>query len=442
MRQLALVFAALLILACQHDPGRKQAERGPGDGAGGIEIDNGEIAVSPFGDYVVFHPGRKSGHGLAVGWPSRGLVRSLPLQDGEHVERLVFSKRRWVAYLLTRVLGRYFVHAVDVLTRTTSFRREVTFEGRRFDEPKPILAVTDADDRIAVTGGRTLVILSTGGGRPFVRSLLGRATDLRFTPDGRALLLLASDRRADGDSTPLVTIDPDRGDQRTIDVPHCADEINLAGARAFLSSRLCKREVVSVVALDPGRERFERALPAFGPIAVAPGGALLAAHVDPRDVDRSLYDDPSIADRRGLHLVLIDPRTLVAEFVAIGGSTPRLAFTPEADAILLDEPRGRVGARIFDLRARTLRAVEGPTLSLSTFATAGGRAFVLDGDLHEIDIANAQARRIETPFRPRALNVSNDDRDLYLRESGLRLCVWSIAERRCRQWLDGALADR
>jgi hypothetical protein len=133
------------------------------------------------------------------------------------------------------------------------------------------------------------------------------------------------------------------------------------------------------------------------------------------------------------------------EYAGDGASLPRYAVTPDGMVLLVDsdwfwsqEPR----ARLFDVPARRFRELAGPSVKLDDFTLSSDskHAYVRDLDVFDIDLMRATTSSFELGFRPTNLNISADDRYLFLRKSAQEVCIFEIASRSCRNRFVSTLA--
>jgi hypothetical protein len=248
------------------------------------------------------------------------------------------------------------------------------------------------------------------------------------------------DWSGDTPSTRVTSINLQTGSRVPFDVPNCSDRIVIGGdsKRAFLAPTTCQRDPVSVIDLTAGSEHFERNLPGFGPVALAPDGTLGVAFVDAENIDLSLFDDPGQApseDGERYHLMLLDTGNLKYELTPVGDDLPRFAVTPDGNVLLVDAAYVDDGTRLFDVANRSFKYIQGPKFSLNAFSLSSDskHAYVLHGDLLDIDIGGAHANVIEPGFAPTNLNISPDDQLLFLRKSSQEICIWNLAKGNCQQ---------
>lgn len=443
------VLAALL--ACG-DGGANTGQRTAGDQPGGVTLGLGDIAVAPTDAFVVF----SRDDSLAVGWTDTGRVEELPV-DGP--SRLAFSKIRNVVYVGS-TSGPDRVVAVDVERRVVLW--SVSFDGA---DTASLRILSSKDDRFVLvvdadTGFVKVVDAGSGG---IVRTFShgNRIVDVQILPDdARALVVL--DDSWDGSSVAtrvrLMTLED--GSLVELSVPNCSDRVAVSGdgARAFLAPTRCiepsssrLKDPISVIDLTPGRERFVRNLPGFGPVAVAPTGSLAVGFLDMGALDRGLFDDPSLipgSSSARYHLMLLDTGTLAYEFVEVGQKLPRFAVTPDGNVLLVDSSwTVDVPARLFDVDARDWKFISGAPLLLDNFViTSDSRhAYVIESrfyeGLYDLDIGQGESLEVPLDFAPRNINISPTDQTLYLRKSDTAVCVFSLAEKRCTSMLNAPAGE-
>ncbi len=446
------VLAALL--ACgTPDGGQNVHQRGVGDEPGGVELQIGDIAVAPTGDYLLFE---RDGR-LAVGWPNDGLVRELPV---DRPGRLAFSKKRPVVYVGSRMSS---LVAVDVTHSRRLWQTELTANDFRIESSE--------DDRYVVLAfSRSLrVVAADTGLTTFSHEFERDVVDVDLLPDGeRALVATEHFWSGVGENetptTRVAVVELGSGEVRELDVPNCADQVAITpdGQRAFLAPTTCTDpfsididididfgfrgrgsnrgyDPVSLIDLDSGNESFVRNLPGFGPVAMAPDGVTAVAFADRDLIDRSLFDDPAEAERlerssSRYHIMVLDAKRLTYDFAAVGEQLPRYAMTPNGEVLLVDSAFSENAVRLFDTAALSFRSVDGAVVQLENFVINGAsnRAYGLDGGLFEIDIERAASRMLPSEFLPMNINISPDDRTLYLRRDAANVCVYSIELERCR----------
>jgi DNA-binding beta-propeller fold protein YncE len=426
------VLAALL--ACGgNNGGLNEGLHAPGDQPGGVMVGLGDIAVAPTDSFVIF----ERSDGLAVGWTGSGQVQSLPVRSPT---RLAFSKMRSVVYVGSTDPSNRIV-AVDVENRaslwsspfdttlTTSFRILSTADDR---------AVLAADD----VAGTVSVFDAASGSLQRTFGFGGRIVDIQILPDdSRALVVLGHAWSGSTVTTKVVLVPIDGGTQKDISVPNCSDRVGISedGRRAFLAPTTCRKDPISVIDLEPGKEKFVRNLPGFGPVGVQ--GSLAVGFLDRSNLDRSLFDDPSLipgSTTARYHLMLIDTTTLGYEFAEAGDHLPRFAITPDGNVLLVDSSwSADVPARLFDVANNAWKFIDGAPLLLDNFVITSDsqHAYVIESrffeGLYDLDIANGRSIEISLPFAPTNINISASDKTLYLRKDDANVCVFSLATKSC-----------
>jgi DNA-binding beta-propeller fold protein YncE len=422
----AAVCAALL--ACNQG-GANANQKGVGDQPGGVQIGIGDIAVAPVGNYVLF----QRDDTLAVGRVESGAIEALPVKQPS---RLAFSKQRPVVYVGSAFSSE--VVAVDVDQRRALWHTwvtDATTDGLRL--------AASPDDRFVVAGGpHDVVVLDAKTGSQLrQRELADGLVDLAVLGDSKRVLVeQAHQWVGNSPHTALAVVDLETGVSVDIDLPNCSDRIAVSadGKRAFIAPTTCQRDPVSVIDLStPGSEHYLKNLPGFGPVAMSPDGSTAVAFLDRDSIDLSLFDDPSLAPTGSsskYHLMLIDSATLKYEFAPVGDSMPRFAITPDGNVLLVDSEVAN-GTRLFDVPSRSFRVIEGPSFSLENFALSSdsAHAYVLSSEIDDVDVEEATAARIEPGFLPQNLNISADDRLLYLRKSQNEICIFDLATKSCKQ---------
>jgi hypothetical protein len=174
-------------------------------------------------------------------------------------------------------------------------------------------------------------------------------------------------------------------------------------------------------------------LPGFGPVALAPSGALAVGFLDRDNVDEALFDDKSQIPARGsdqYHLMLIDTQTLKFELIALGDTLPRYAMSPDGTLLLVDADSfwedGRV--RVLDVKTKSLGAVEGDDVRLENYVITrdSRRVFLLDQGLFQIDLEKRSVAAKRLDFMPDNLNITPDDGMLVLRQDSNTLWLYDV----------------
>jgi hypothetical protein len=140
-------------------------------------------------------------------------------------------------------------------------------------------------------------------------------------------------------------------------------------------------------------------------------------------------------DTARYQLMLIDTGTLHYDFAEVGDALPRFAVTPDGNVLLVDSSWTGDTARLFDVPSRSFRPLSGPVVKLDNFAMSSDseHAYVLQNDVFDLDIAAAKASHFGLDFTPENINISADDRYLFLRRNDSEICIYDIAARTCRQ---------
>jgi hypothetical protein len=421
------VLAALL--ACG-EGGKNVNQRGVGDQPGGVKLGIGDIAVAPVGDYVLF----KRDQELAVGWIESGAIQSLPVVEPT---RLAFSKQRPAIYVGSEASNELV--AVDVVARTQLWRTPIT--DARTDA---LRLESSRDDRfvLAANANRVVAFDAATGAARVDRAIELGVVDVEILPDSqRAVVVEQHAWDGDAPSTRVTIIELESSHARSFSVPNCAADIVVSrdGAHAFLAPTNCAKDPVSVIDLTPGQEHFGRNLPGFGPVAMAPGGITAVAFLDRLDADASLFDDPSLLpdeNSKRYHLMLIDSGSLKYDFVEVGDELPRFAVTPDGNVLLVDSSYiVDERLRLLDVPSRTFVDLSGPEVTLDNFVLSSDsrHAYLLQAGLFDVDIPAAEARSISTSFTPANINISADDRHLFLRRNDSEICVFELASGSCRR---------
>ena len=422
------VPVVLALLACEQG-GANPNQKGVGNQPGGVQLGIGDIAVAPVGNYVLFTRDNK----LAVGWVDTGQIQPLPVDSPS---RLAFSNQRSVVYVGSESSGE--VDAVDVKAHSVLWHSPVddaSTNGLRLESSK--------DDRfvVAASAHRVQILDATSGHERLSRYFDSGVADVELLPDSsRALVEEPETWQGQAPTTRLTLIELASGATTTINVPNCADRVVISadGKRAFLAPTHCSKDPVSVIDLSPGSEGFDKNLPGFGPVARAPHGNIAVAFYDRDQGDPSLFDDPSQMpgpDTARYQLMLIDTGTLHYDFAEVGDALPRFAVTPDGNVLLVDSSWTGDTARLFDVPSRSFRPLSGPVVKLDNFAMSSDseHAYVLQNDVFDLDIAAAKASHFGLDFTPENINISADDRYLFLRRNDSEICIYDIAARTCRQ---------
>jgi len=419
----SLMVAALL--ACKG--GANANQKGVGDQPGGVALGIGEIAVAPVGDFILFERGDE----LASGDVASGAIHSLPVREPS---RLAFSKQRPFVYVGSEATDE--VIAVDVEARAVSWRKAVpsaqTSELRLMSTKDDRFVVSSQDDAIQVFDAAT-------GAQKGTLALQGMLVDLQVLPDSkRALAVELHEWNGEQPSTRVTILDLETQAKRTLTVPNCADRVAISAdsKRALLAPTTCQKDPVSVIDLTAGKEKFERNLPGFGPVALSPDGTTAVAFLDRDSIDLSLFEDPKLAPTSAAeryHLMLIDTGNLAYEFVAAGDALPRFAVTPDGNVLLVDTAYSTDAARLLDVPSRTFKSISGPVVRLDDFVLSrdSKHAYVRQPGVYDIDVGAATASELSTSFTPKNLNISADDKALFLRVDDERVCIFDLATKTC-----------
>lgn len=421
----ALVLAALL--ACAQG-GANANQKQPGNQPGGVALGVGDIAVSPVGGYVLFERDDR----LAVGWVGTGAIEDLPVEEPT---RLAFSEQRNVVYVATEATSELL--AVDVSAKQVLWRQPIDdaststlkLSGSKSDQHVVAASASRVWTFDAQTG-------ETAGSFTVDRPIV----DVEILPDSKRVLVVEQHEwSGDAPSTELTLFDLETKLTATLDVPNCSSDIVVSkqGQHAFLAPTICTQDPISVIELTPGSEKFVRNLPGFGPVALAPDGVTAVGFVDRDNLDLPLFDDPSQAPvdaEERYHLMLLDTTTLKFELASAGDDLPRFAITPNGNVLLVDSSWGfSERTRLFDVASKSFREIEGPAFELNHFALSSDskHAYVLHGNLLDVNIDGAAASTIELPFQPENLNISADDQLLFLRKSESEICIFDLKQRIC-----------
>jgi outer membrane protein assembly factor BamB len=412
-----------------------------GDQPGGVQLQAGDIAVAPSGDYVIFQ-GKDS---LAVGFPDTGKVDQLAVAQPT---TLAFSKKRDVVYVgSAKDLN---IHAIDVKTR-----KELWATPAPETEANYLRLESSGDDtRLLAVGLGHVTLIDAGTGKAISDQDMGTfIVDARILPDsGRALVVLSQSWSQDPTplpTTPIKVIEMSDGKSHDFSVPNCASTLAITpdGKKAFLSPTSCNKDPVSLLDLTAGAESWVKNLPGFGPLVVGPDGATAVAFLDTQNLDESLFDDKSqipphaMGDTR-YYIMTLDTETLKYELTSVGDALPRYALTPDGEVLLVDSTN-EVDAtlRLFDTKLHTFRDVKGAAVKLDNFVISSDakHVFALAPELVDIDVPASVATPIVVPFVPTNINISADDQTLFLRHSPTEICIFSLEKRACRATFTGEL---
>ncbi|MFB6264025.1 MAG: hypothetical protein ABEL76_10440 [Bradymonadaceae bacterium] len=485
-RTIALCAALAVIVGATAESclgGANFNQQSVGDQPRGVKVGVGDIAVSKQG-YLVFEADGR----LAVAWPDDRRARPLPV---EKPTRLAFADGRPVVYAHSAADGA--VHAVDVRRREKLWSASIdvaTASDENSTQLRRLHLVSSNDDSRVVTVWRDeMYIVETDGGNLIAhREFPEPVIDTKLTADSsRAIAVLDHTWQGENREKPrtrVEIVELEGGSTRTVTVPNCSDRITLDdnAAKAFLAPTRCNpptggaHDPISVVDLERGSESFVRNLPGFGPVEMAPRGHVAVGFVDAANVDPSLFDDrsqiPPAPDESAddgdgpgrvresgepgegkprYYLMVIDTSTLDYELHAYGDELPRYAMTPDGGVLLVDNFGGEdQRLQRFDTDTGEFRPFRGPPIMLNKFVMTGDsrRAYAIyssDVDepnsknaLYEVDIPGAQVSEMPLEFEPANINISPDDRRLYLRDARKNdrnevLCAYSLAMERCTQ---------
>lgn len=435
--------------------GLNENQKGVGDQSGGVQLAIGDIAVAPSGAFIVF----KMDGDLAVGWPDTGTVEKLPV---ESPTQLVFSKKRDVIYVGSQLDGS--LRAVDVR------ERKELWSAPDVSDMAVKLAVSKDDRRLitVASDGRAALLDAATGEVIQKHQVSAFVEDLEILPDDKRALIVPPHTWDADQTNPLTVVtvlELEAGATRTFDVPNCSDNIVVtpAGDRAFLAPTTCNKDPISHIDLEPGKEAYIKNLPGFGPVAMAPDGVTAVGFLDVLAADDSLFEDPTQKpDPAGprYHLMVIDTQSLSYKFFASGDVLPRYAITPDGNVLLVDSDVS-TPARIFETKTGIFHAVEGPPINLDNFVLSSDSAHayvlqttLLEGDpakpeddqivreVYDLDIVKLMSAEIELNFQPVNINISPDDKTLFLREDDANICVFSLANRACWSRISGVEVPR
>jgi hypothetical protein len=448
---LACAIAPSIIACIEGSPptgGANPNEHRAGDQPGGVVVAHGEIAIAPRGDYLLFAVGDSLETVSSAGGPAARLPVVAP-------SRVSFNKDGSTIYVAS-LYGT--LHAIDVATRTEKWSRPIATG----DSEQLRLGISPSDGRVLAVAGRTIHSFDAATGVEHQLPALAQdVADLTILSDGRALIVQretwAAARRP---QTAIRILYPNSALSAEINVPNCAARLAVTHdeKRAFLAPTVCgtassrvRIDPVSVIELPLGKEQFLRNLPGFGPVAIARSAPQAIAFVDAAIVDRALFDDPSqipdVADGTRFFLMILDTTTLKFRLEKYGNSYPRYAITPDGKTVLVDsistgwtfgdEPDVTTPVQIFRVPTRSYQDVSGVPFLLDAYVLTNDskRALAIDDGLIDFKIELGVSQRISLDFTPTFLNLSPDERTLYLRDRE-RLCAFSLVDKRCTRFIN------
>ncbi len=455
----ACLTSSVIFISCiEEQGGLNDNERTAGNGDKGVSVSFGEIAIDPTGHYLISASNNK----LIYGDLADGSTRALKSLSGtqrvafDHQGRTIFATRAGIDAngkarvdleegevsvdldFTTGTLTRYDTH-----TNETLWARDVTI-GFSFDnDTYPFIEVSNDDALLVLTYLDHVEIVSASDGKVLhkTKRFDSDVVDVDLTTDQKHLLItLDHVWQGDVPETTLVMLDLDAFVSVKIKVPNCADELVLTedGKYGLLAPTTCQpapdvnKDPVSVIDLE--KAEFVRNLPGFGPVALAPSGELGVAFIDTENLDEKLFDDPKQIPDRDVryHLMLIDPKTLAFDTVALGDALPRYAVSPDGKMLLVDSPSlwddGRI--RVLDVEKRELAVVAGPNLRLDHYVVTrdSSTVFLLDDGLFRISLDTRVAEAEAIRFTPTHLNITPDDGLLVLRQDAATLWLYDVAQ--------------
>jgi hypothetical protein len=292
-------FTAAMTLSHCTEGGLNLNEHTAGDGDMGVEVGFGEIAIDPTGSYLL----SRTEDALVYGDLKTAEVRPLPAMG--MAERVAFAHTRRELFATrneSEYEGRLFRY--DLVNDKELWSRridvELSWDTSGFGT-RPWLDVLADDSRLVLTFERHVQIVDATSGAELFRTKGGEdIIDVDLTPDQKRLVVTRDHVWSeDGVLSTLEIYDLASYAKTVIEVPNCADELVIApdGAHAFLAPTRCSQDPISVI--DLANPRFERNLPGFGPVALAPSGALAVGFLDRDNVDEALFDDKSQIPARG-----------------------------------------------------------------------------------------------------------------------------------------------
>ena len=436
---ISVALAALLALAC--DPadqrGAGPAGANPGESSAapdGSPLQLGKLLLSPDGRFAVQHADRTFVTDLQA-----GTVRALH----DRWAAVVFASSGHVAYAsLGPAKG---IARIDLATLETTWSVVPAFQlaagasFMRLSEDDRTLVLGDAERvfRVDASTGDILGTTPVAPGPRFAEPLPGQ---------DRMVVVSTARWEGSGPHASVASIDLATGAAVTLEIPNCASTPVMVdgGRRILISPTFCapgQAEVqqgfasvdpISVVDVVGSSLQFRRNLPGFGPVALSDDGTRALAYLDVERVDASLFEDPSEIPAEGgprYHLMLLDPRTLEYDVVAVGDVLPRFAFTHDAETILVDSNdvsesatygvRVQPGAQgveattfqktssshlgLLDWSTQVYRPIEGPIVRLDRWIElpSGGNVVAVSaagrstGPFASVDLATATSHRYE-----------------------------------------------
>jgi hypothetical protein len=450
----------MLLMACNAVDGAQEGGANANDrsngNAEGDRLENGAMAVSPSGAYIV---ARRNTTTLIVDVQG-SKVTELDLIG----ERFAFSKKREVVY--TVLANTEGVVALDLATGKELWNVVPAFST---GSGAFVARVTD-DDKTLLVGDydRLFFIDAQTGDVRSVSKVGDRPVDLELVDDGHALVVGSTTWADGGPHTPVSLVALGDGKVATIDVPNCTAPLTVVpdGSRALLSPTFCTPDAaaksmgwsnpdpVSVIDVDrtTGTLKFVKNLPGFGPVALLNDGRAVA-YLDTKRMDAAMFDDKSQVPGAGadqFQLMLIEPKTMKFTLSPIGQSLPRFAPSKDGKSLLVDasvmvvrneasasvsiDPSGKITAEIkgvfndtsgslfgvFDLQSKTYVPFAGPAASLDRFVQLGdgSQVFTLretldGGDLFSIDVGAHASFDLNRNLRD--IGILPDGRTLVLR---------------------------
>jgi hypothetical protein len=426
-------LAGLCLTACDlggNSGGSNSGQKNPGNMDDGVDLGNGDLAVSPRGTTFLARVDGELIHGDVD-----GSSRALP-GLGDPL-RLAFSPQREVVYVVLDGEPLQLA-AHDLQADRSLWKVRLPLDRDAWDLHEPWLKVTSDDRHLVIVHDHDIFVFDAAdGGRLATWHAADPVVDLDLSEDGSKAYVAFAETWKDGQPwTPFSTMKLPMLESETIWLPNCADEVVLdeQGTYAFMAPTTCRQDPVSVVDLSSGK--FMRNLPGFGPVALASAGERAVAFMDLDNLDESLFlpADPMPKGDKQYHLMLIDTRTLEFTTVELGDSLPRYAPTPDGRLLLVDANAwyDDERVRIFDLDTGTFEPIYGPDVRLENFVLTrdSTRAFLVDEGAYELSIADRLLSSLPLSVIPTNLNITADDRWLLLQDEFGPVHVWDVQGRR------------
>jgi WD40 repeat protein len=434
-------LAAAMSLAHCVDGGLNENEQMAGNGDNGVDVSFGDIAIDPSGSYLV----SRTSDALVYGDLQTGAVRTL--RGLGEVDRVAFANTRHELYATQHDFesgeGRVYRYSLasDKVLWSRGAGVSLDWSGSGWGT-RPWLEVLDDDSKLLLTFAEHVEVVDALSGKQLFATARGRQiVDIDVTPDQKRMVITYQHTwQGDVPRTVIETYDLASYEKVAFSVPNCADEMVIApdGAHAFMAPTECinpddvAADPISVI--DLTANKFQRNLPGFGPVAIAPDGSLAVGFLDTTAIDPALFDDKAQIpgeDAERFHVMLIDTKTLKFDLVELGDTLPRYAVSPDGQLLLIDADTwyedGRI--RLLDVATKTIAPVKGPDLRLEHYVVTrdSQKVFLLDQGLFQIELSKREARAELLEFTPDNLNITPDDKLLVLRQDDDTLWLYDVA---------------